>query len=279
MSNDEFQKALNEFDGASPAQQEKLGSRILNLAARWASQRKTTPRDAIEAAFNSASANQNWPEAERIARQLIAMQDSPIMAYRDWDYLSAVLEFQGRIDEAYEAAMKSAQAARDSDMRPLILNALHTEATWAKRRGENDRALECLQEGMAQAEAGGSMYAHHSAGFLVQQAQLFLQSDALEEAQSCLDSAETILRPYAESGVMTGPLSTLRNWHFTTARLLVKRQDIAGALQANQAALELGRRTATLPQLEPLVQIRILHNTQEKFDQIQAEIDQATQTN
>ncbi|MGC4047447.1 MAG: hypothetical protein QM758_26935 [Armatimonas sp.] len=275
---DEFEDILNEYEDAPPEQQEKLGSRILNLAARWAAQRQATPRDAIEAAFQQAQVSQNWPEAERLVRQLIAMKESPIQSYRDWDQLSTLFELQGRMDEAYEASLESNRAARESDMRPLILNALRTEVVWAIQRNEDEQALQKIQEGLAQAQEGGSMYAPHSASFLVQYARILLKSGDLNGASARLEEADAILQPYSDSTSMTGPLTTLATWWSTTAQLRLKRFDIAGAHQANRMALEIGQRVSTFPQLEPLVQQSISHHTQQRFTQIQNEIEMATQT-
>jgi tetratricopeptide (TPR) repeat protein len=265
----ELQRLFKEYEGADIEKQEALGAALFGQAGEWAETRTPTPRDAIQAEFHEARHYGDWLAAEDACRRLIALADSPMLACRDWGDLAEILEEQGRIDDAYQAAQEATKTAREADILPLITVALQTEAAWAEKRGDLVHAHACLDEGLQRMAQSELNLDWQIARFQVHQARLFLAQGELEKASENLKSAEPVLQPYASSLMLAGPLSSLQSWWNVTAQLHIAQGNPTEAKKAAQEALWLARRIAEFPQLAEYDQRAGLRRSLERFANLQ----------
>ncbi len=270
--NIEFARLLEEASAADPHDlqaQEALGMALLASAGEWAEAQVSTPYTILHDTFLEVRARGDWGAAEDACRRLLTLADVDTQPCKIWGDLAGVLTQQGRWEEAYQAIQAATEAARASDVTPLITTALETEATWAESRQEYSHAQTCLEEALQRLACAEYKQDWLRAGFLVQRARLRLREGALEQAAQDLETAEPELQPYANSMMLTGPLSRLESWWDVTAQLRLAQEDHSGAHTAAEEALWIARRIAEFPHLDLYDRRLGLHRALKQFAELQ----------
>lgn len=268
---DEFVRLLEEAAKADPhdlEMQQAYGMALLALAGARAEKRPPTTRSLLLNTFLAAREHGNWAIAEESARRLIALNDSPMQLYRDWQHLAGILKQQGKDDEAYRAILTSTRAARKSKIDRLILMALRSEVDWAIRQRDRHRASASIKEGLKRAARMYPKFPWDEADFLVQRAQLYLDENHLKQAAQDLQAAKPSLFPTT----LDRMLRPLRNWWFATARLCLLQGAPNEANAAAEEALLLARRIAEFPQLDEYDRREGLRRSLERYAELQEKL-------
>jgi tetratricopeptide (TPR) repeat protein len=266
----ELIRLLKEFQGEEHL--ENCDSQAMSLlmeSVQWAEKQEPTPRDAALEAFFAANNRQDWQAAAAACRQLISLSDKPTFTYQGWRLLAGTLYEQERHDEALAAARTATDAARATEMEPLIIPALQEEIGYAVRAEEFEHAQHCLREGLALTADPDPMLAWMRAGFLIARAEAFLRAGDTDAASADLSEAEPMLQKYAASMMMAGPLSALGRWWNAAAELRLHTGDVEGARKASQEALWIARRLSEMLQMSEGNRRGIMRRGLETFAKIQ----------
>jgi len=193
----------------------------------------------------------DWPGAESRYRQLVAMAETstglPQLCDANLKLCQLFLLLE-RFGLASEYAAAASAAARRTDISPLQVVALETQAICALRRSEFAGALEAATEAVGLVEAG-RRHDHLRAGAWVARARCLVALGDKAGAERDLASSKPILLEREISPFFAGVHSTVAAWWEVAGSLCALRGEVDAAVENWSRAVERRRHVASLPQV------------------------------
>ena len=247
-------RALGAFQQANSTgnveQAEAAALEAMQLAAEEA-EKNPPPERALQEAVSQCEVQGDWAGAEAGYRQLLALQVAAGncgLIFQAQHSLTRFYLLLGELDQAEACAPAATAAARQADLFPLLVIALESEASCALRRADLDQALAKAQEIVTIMEPGPAND-FLRAGALVLRALCRTALGDATGAEQDLEASKPTLLHREISPLFAGQLSKVASWWEATAAACALRNDLAGAADALEKAVELRRHIATLPQV------------------------------
>lgn len=195
-----------------------------------------------------------WDEAEAAYCRCLVLaqeQDQPGMVFKANSDLSRLYAFLGRKERALESAEAALEAARVSDMKPLIGMALEN-CTFCLLNQENIvRALETTEELVQMLSASfDKAYDTQKARALVLRARCWVELRQTAQAEQDLAAALPLLDHLSGVAFLAGVQSGLAHFWEVTARCTFLRPDLNASVAAWQKAVEYRRVVSESDHLE-----------------------------
>jgi tetratricopeptide (TPR) repeat protein len=252
---EEFQKALEAFQqGVSSRNMEQAEAGAWNalvLAGEWA-EKHPSPDLALGQKAHECESRGDWAGAENCYTELAAMHEAagnfPMLCKTHQD-LSRLYALLGNWQKADELARAATNASRRTDLPPLQARALQNEAWCAMRLGDLARALATSSEAVSLVDPK-AMFGQHRAGALAARARCRVAAGELAEAEQDLEAGRGALLETEVSPIFAGVHGHLAVWWEASAALCSQRNNLSGAVEAWENAVERRRHISTLPQVE-----------------------------
>jgi tetratricopeptide (TPR) repeat protein len=251
----EFERLLKAFRSAQESgdfeQAEFIGVQCLVFAAEEAERNPSESlRVAQEAHEHEAAAR--WEQAEAAHRRALALaqaEGNEAMIFKAHDDLRSLYAICGTADKALQEAQAALEAARKTDMAPVLLMALGGLFQCHLMKGELTSAAAAAEEAI-QITPAEKMYDGQRARALLMRARCRLEQGQVSQAEQDLEGAWRILAPQAKAAMLAGVQGSLAVWWEITARIRTQSKEFAAAAQAMGKAVEFRRIVSQLPQLE-----------------------------
>lgn len=250
----EFSRLLQAFhaaqEGGDVKQAESIGVQCLLFAAEEAERKPSESLRLVEEAREHEDAAR-WEQAEAAHRRALALAEaegSEAMIFKAHNDLSSLYAICGTADSALQEAQAAVEAARSTDMTPLLSAALEGLFRCHLMKGDIATAAATAEEAVRITPVE-KMYDLQRARALLMRARCRLERHQVSEAEQDLDVAWRILAPQAKAAMFAGVQSGLAIWWEITARIRTQSRDFAGAVQAMSEAVEFRRTVSQLPQL------------------------------
>ncbi len=192
-----------------------------------------------------------WEQAEAAHRRALALaqaEGNEATIFKAHDDLRSLYAICGMADKALQEAQAALEAARKTDMAPLLLTALGGLFQCHLTKGDMTSAAATAEEAV-QIAPSEKMYDGQRARALLMRARCRLEQCQVSQAEQDLEVAWQILAPQAKAAMFAGVQGSLAVWWEITARIRTRSRDFAGAAQAMGRAVEFRRTVSQLPQL------------------------------
>jgi tetratricopeptide (TPR) repeat protein len=179
---------------------------------------------------------------------LAQAEGNEAMIFKAHDDLRSLYAICGTADKALQEAQAALEAARKTDMAPLLLMALAGLFQCHLMKGDMTLAAATAEEAV-QITPAEKMYDAQRARSLLMRARCRMEQGQVSQAEQDLEVAWRILAPQAKAAMFAGVQGTLAVWWEITARIRTQSKDFAAAAQAMGKAVEFRRTVSQLPQL------------------------------
>ena len=251
----EFERLLKAFHSAQERgdfeQAESIGVQCLVFASEEAERNPTESLRLVQEAHEHEDAAR-WEQAEAAHRRALALaqaEGNEAMIFKAHDDLRSLYAICGTADKALQEARAVLEAARKTDMAPLLLMALGGLFQCHVMKGDMTSAAATAEEAV-QITPAEKMYDGQRARALLMRARCRLEQGQVSQAEHDLEVAWRILAPQAKAAMLAGVQGSLAVWWEITARIRTQSKDFAAAAQAMGQAVEFRRTVSQLPQLE-----------------------------
>lgn len=252
---EEFQRLLEAFEKAAEdndaEEMEALGIQGLLMAAEWAEGQEDEGLRLQQEAHEHAEAA-DWAQAEACCRRVLELAESegnPMSRYKAHSDLSSLYDLVGQTDRAWAEAQSALEAARQSEIGPLIVPALATVAYYRLDHGDLDGAIGVAEEALAFC-AAEPMFDMLNARSLILRARCLIALGDYGAAHRDLAAAWPLVEPYQEALFMAGCQGSLAGWWTAMAHLRECEGNGTDAVEAMGKAVSFRRTISRLPQLE-----------------------------
>ncbi len=253
---DEFVKLLQEHQQATSEGRHQdvnvLSMQMMALAVARAKEEPPSQWTLLMREAQRREAEGNWEGAEAAYRQVLGLADEKehdIGQFNIHQALARLHRMLGQNALSFQEAQLATQAARRTEVTPLILRALEIQAASALRLKDVTAAQEAVSESFEILASKGSRSDLQRAITLILRAQCQVEGNDLSAVEADLKAAWDILQPQCGALFLAGVHSGLARWWVATARLRTRRNDLPGAVGACREAVDRCRHLATLPQL------------------------------
>jgi tetratricopeptide (TPR) repeat protein len=243
---DRFKQLLEEFAESKMAGDEPAAMTKALEAFSLASEetaRNPTPELLMMEEADDRECHGDWAAAERARREVLRLSETEgnlgIIAKAHHD-LSQFFQLRGRLDEAWTSALDATAAARRFELDMALAMMLENEAWCALIRGQADRALQAVEEGLNQLEATPMTRTSH-ARLRVLEARCLAARQDWSAAEVVLAKAREWMDADGLSSVCPGPIATKAACWEVEAALCTGRNDPEGAVEAWRKAVEMRR--------------------------------------
>jgi len=238
----EFEKLIHSYADAvskdKPQEAHNAAMQALLMAGEEAL-RNPTPSLLLKQEAADCEASGDWSGAETAYRKVLAMEETSgnfgMLAKAHMD-LCVLLRTLARLDEASQFAAYATDAARRTQIFPVLVRALELQSFCALDRGDVAMALTSASEALQVIEPG-KMFMLMRAKALITRARCEVAADQTEAADSDLASSWELLQARA-SPVTPGPLLALAYWWEVKGRLGEHRGNLPRAREAMTRAIE-----------------------------------------
>jgi tetratricopeptide (TPR) repeat protein len=162
-----------------------------------------------------------------------------------------------RLSSLYLSLNRANDALHQAELAEVEAQTLDVPFTTAlvlKRKGETylrlhhmAEAVKCFGDALRSLDPTDRLYDQSRASILISLAHREIDSENLDGAARCLDSAIELLRPREAMQFAAGVQMEIAGWYGATGRLRQKGGDIAGAVEAWAEAVERCRRVNSMP--------------------------------
>lgn len=251
---DQFTRLLEDFHAAQERgdfeRAESIGIQCLAFAAEEAAKNPSEDlRLVMEAREHEDAAR--WEQAEAAHRRALALAEAAGhegKKFKAHDDLSSLFAIRGMADKALQEAQAALEAARKSEITPLLSVALSGLFECLLTKGDMMSAAATAEEAI-QVTPVGKMFDVLRARALLMRARCRVELGQVSQAEQDLEVAWRILAPQAKATMFSGIQSRLAVWWEITARIRTQAKDFAAAAQATGKAVEFRRLVSQLPQL------------------------------
>ena len=250
----EFGRLLQAFRTAQERgdfeQAESIGMQCLVFASEEAERNPNESLRLVQEAHEHEDAAR-WEQAEAAHRRALALaqaEGNEAMIFKAHDDLRSLYAICGAADKALQEAQAALQAARKSDMAPLLVMALGGLFQCHLMKGDMTSVAATAEEAVRVVPAE-KMYDGQRARALLMRARCRVEQRQVSQAEQDLKVAWRILAPQAKAAMFAGVQSSLAVWWEITARIRTQSKDFAAAAQAMGKAVEFRRTVSHLPQL------------------------------
>ena len=251
----EFEGLLKAFHEAQERgdfeQAESIGVECLVLATEEAERNPSESLRLVQEAREHEDAAR-WEQAEAAHRRALALaqaEGNEAMIFKAHDDLRSLYAICGMADKALQEAQAALEAARKTDMAPLLLMALGGLFQCHLMKGDMTSAAATAEEAV-QITPAEKMFDGLRARALLMRARCRLEQCQVSQAEQDLEVSWRILAPQAKTAMLAGVQGSLAVWWEITARIRTQSKDFAGAAEAMGKAVEFRRTVSLLPQLE-----------------------------
>jgi tetratricopeptide (TPR) repeat protein len=242
----EFEKVINSFAQATEAgrveEAEGAAMQALLLACQEALQHPTPSLKLKEEAGDRES-ERDWPGAERAYRKVLDFEEKSgnfaAIAKAQMD-LSRLLRHTGKLTEARQLARAATESARRTEMFPVVVMALESEANCALAAGDAAAALSAASAAV-QLIQPGRLYDSMRARSLVLRARCTLANGELAGAETDLEASWALLQSRTLSQRLPGAILGLAQWWDLKSAVLERQAKFQEARQAMTQAIEFWR--------------------------------------
>jgi len=239
---EQFQKVIGSWAEATSAgkgeEANAAAMQALMMAAEEAV-KNPTPSLLLKQKADDLETQRDWSGAETVRREVLAVEEASgnpgLVAKAQMD-LCRLLRFLGRADEAWQFACAATASARRTEILPVLVMALETEAFCALDRGDSARALAAASEAVQFIEPG-KVHDGMRAKALATRARCLLANDDSPGAESDLAACWELIQARPHSLTMPGPILTLANWWEVKSQLEERRGNLEGAREALDRAI------------------------------------------
>ena len=250
----EFERLLKAFHSAQERgdfqQAESIGFQCLAFASEKTERNPSESVRLVQEAHEHEDAAR-WEQAEAAHRRALALaqaEGNEAMIFKAHDDLRSLYAICGMADKALQEAQATLEAARKTDMAPLLLIAMGGLFQCQLMKGDMTSAAATAEEAV-QITPAEKMYDGQRARALLMRAQCRLERGQVSQAERDLEVAWRILAPQAKATMFAGVQGSLAVWWEITARIRAQAKDFAAAAQAMGKAVEFRRTVSQLPQL------------------------------
>ena len=251
---DQFERLLQAFHAAHErgdfAQAESIGVQCLAFAAEEAARNPSERLRLVKEPHEHEDAAR-WEQAEAAHRRALALaeaEDHEAMIFKAHDDLRRLFAIRGAADKALQEAQAALEAARKTNIAPLLLVALAGLFDCHLTNGDMTSAAATAEE-TVQVTPAEKMFDGQRARALLMRARCRLEQCQVSQAEQDLEVAWRILAPQAKAVMFSGIQGSLAVWWEITARIRTQSKDFAAAAQAMGKAVEFRRTVSQLPQL------------------------------
>lgn len=251
----EFERLLKAFHSAQERgdfeEAESIGVQCLVFASEDAERNPSESLRLVQEAREYEGAAR-WEQAEAAHRRALALaqaEGNEVMIFKAHDDLRSLYAVCGKADQALHAAQAALEAARKTDMAPVLLTALGGLFQCYLMKGDMTSAAATADEAIRIVPAE-KMYEGQRARGLLMRSRCRVEQGQVSQAEQDLEVAWRILAPQVEAPMLAGAQAGLAVWWEITARLRTQSKDFAAAAQAMGNAIEFRRTVSQLPQLE-----------------------------
>ena len=253
----EFERLLKAFRSAQKRgdfeQAESIGVQCLAFASEEAERNPSESLSLVQEAHEHEEAAR-WEQAEAAHQRALALaqaEGNEVMICKAHDNLRSLYAICGTVDKALQAARAAVEAARKTDVTPLLLMALGGLFQCHLMKGDMTSAAAIAEEAV-QITPAENMYDGQRARALLMRARCRLEQQQVSQAEQDLEVAWRVLAPQANATMFAGIQGSLAVWWEITARIKTQSKDFAAAAQAMGKAVEFRRTVSQLPQITGL---------------------------
>jgi tetratricopeptide (TPR) repeat protein len=236
----EFEQVIKSFAEASEAGQTDQATQAaltaLMMAAAEAERNPTPDLKMAQEAQECESAG-DWAGAEAAYRQRLALKDasehSGVRAKSQMD-LSQFLRLVGRLDEAWDLAKSASEAARETQLSPLIAMTVENQGACALARGDTQEALRAASEVLGVLEPS-RLSAHMRARALIHRAECLLACEDIQGAEADLKASKELLEQVNRG--LPGPTAAMAKWWEVRAKVDLAGENLEKAEEALSEAI------------------------------------------